>query len=76
MDNIEGIKIDVDAVDGDYGVPRIVATLIIEGDFVEACERYLANTDEKSYDYCKMFLRIDRGLAEDLYNELERTLFQ
>ena len=68
-DMIEGIEFEVDGGYGDDG-RQTRAFLTLEGDFVDACEKYLKSTDEKDPDYSRLTFRIERNEAEKLVEEI------
>jgi hypothetical protein len=70
MDRIDSIDLDIDSVDADGEIPmRTVTSLHIEGDFVEAIGKYLADEDN-----FRLVLVIDDATIEDLHEKLGKYI--
>jgi hypothetical protein len=68
MESLEDVEVDVDSVDGDPPVARMVLTL--EGDFVSTCEEYLGNDNEDDPEYSRLRFEVPRSVAEKLVQQM------
>lgn len=67
---IEKSSISIDSVDDSHGRQIVVAQLVLEGDFVDAVEKYMADTDNIT-----LILDLPRSIAQELFIELEKLLY-
>lgn len=67
---VDNAYLEVEGGLGDQPPYHSAAFLVLEGDFVDECERYV--NDEASD---RLSLRIDRSVAEKLYTSLSEILF-
>lgn len=65
--HIEDVEFNVD-ITGENSQPA--GFLILSGDFVDACERYLADDDAES-----MTFQLDRTNAEKLVEQIAKYIF-
>lgn len=71
MSDIEGVSFDVDGEYDSRGVARGWYTIILEGDFTDAIDRYL-KAEEGDFNYSHLCLGITPELARELIDKIGR----